>query len=76
MDSAANQGHIECLKELIAAGADINKEDKDGDTALYSAANQGHIECLKELIAAGADINKEDKDGVTALSQCCKPRPY
>ena len=61
--SAAIQGHIECLKELIAAGADINKEDKDGRTALWTAANQGHIECLKELIAAGADINKEDKDG-------------
>ena len=38
--SAANQGCIECLKELIAAGADINKEDKDGDTAFHSAANQ------------------------------------
>ena len=33
--SAANQGRIECLKELIAAGANINKEDKDGDTALW-----------------------------------------
>ena len=56
--------------------ADINKEDKDGVTALYSAANQGCIECLKELIAAGADINKEDKDGGHSFVQCCKPRLY
>ena len=28
------EGHVECLKELIAAGADINKEDNDGQTAL------------------------------------------
>ena len=54
------KGNVECLKELIAAGADINKEDNDGGTALYSAANQGHVECLKELIAAGTDVNKED----------------
>ena len=64
---AALQGHIECLKELIAAGADLNKEDKDGRTPLYSAANQGHVECLKEIIAAGAELNKENKDGLTAL---------
>ena len=32
--SAANKGHVECLKELIGAGADINKEDNDGQTAL------------------------------------------
>ena len=52
-----NQGHVECLKELIAAGADLNKEDKDGYTALWIAAGQGHVECLKELIAAGADVS-------------------
>ena len=54
-------------KELIAAGADINKEDNDGRTALWTAAAKGHTECLQELIAAGADINKEDNDGRTAL---------
>ena len=26
--AAGNQGHVECLKELIAAGADINKQDE------------------------------------------------
>ena len=31
---ASNQGHVECLKELIAAGVDINKQDKDDGTAL------------------------------------------
>ena len=58
---------LNVLKELIAAGADINKEDNDGETALMSAANEGHVECLKELIAAGADINKEDNDGQRQL---------
>ena len=50
---AAAKGHVECLKELIAAGASINKEDNDGETALIGAAIQDGIECLKELIDAG-----------------------
>ena len=33
--TAAGLGHVECLKELIAAGADINKQDNDGQTALW-----------------------------------------
>ena len=65
---AAYGGHVECLKELIAAGADINKETKNGRTALMYAADEGNIECVKELIAAGADIKKEDADGETALN--------
>ena len=36
--SPAYQGHVECLKELIAAGADVNKENNDGETALMVAA--------------------------------------
>ena len=56
--SATVEGHVDCLHELIAAGAEINKEDKDGQTALWSAAGQGHVDCLKELIATGANINK------------------
>ena len=47
--------------------ADLNKENKDGRTALYIAAGLDHVECLKKLINAGADLNKENKDGQTAL---------
>ena len=64
----AYQGHVKCLKELIVAGADIKKEDNDGQTALFSAVYPENVECLKELITAGADINKEDNVGQTALT--------
>ena len=68
---AALKGHIECLKELIAAGSHINKKDNDGRTALMQAAVQGHVECLKELISAGADVNKQCKDQKSALHLTC-----
>ena len=68
---AATQDQVDCLKELIAAEADTNKEDNDGQTALWISAgedllivvNQDQDECLKELIAAGANINKEENNG-------------
>ena len=57
MKYAAWEGHVECLKELIAAGADVNKEKNAGATARMYAAD----------IAAGADINKENKRWWTQL---------
>ena len=64
---AAQKGHAECIKELIAAGADINKANKNGWTALMISAYQGHLESLKELITAGSEVEKQNKLGDTAL---------
>ncbi len=55
------------LTLLVAADADLNKEDKDGDTPLILAAVEGHAKTVKMLIENGADLNKKDKDGGTAL---------
>ena len=46
---------------------DLNKADKDGNTALIRAAAEGHIETVHALIKAGADLNKANKNGDTAL---------
>ncbi len=64
---AAENGDDELVKLLIAAGADVNKANKYGNTPLYRAAWNGHTECAKLLIAAGADVNKADKFGETPL---------
>ena len=61
--------HVECFKELIAAGAEINKSEDDG-RALIIAANDGHIEYLQEFIAAGGEINK-NIFGTSALHGVC-----
>ncbi len=58
---AAENGHTECVKLLLAApGIDVNKPDDDGETPLYRAAENGHTECVKLLLAApGIDVNKD-----------------
>ena len=64
----ASSGDTELVRLLIAAGANVNKEDGYGRTPLYEAAFKGHTECVKLLLAApGIDVNKANKDGETPL---------
>lgn len=52
---------------LIAAGADINFKDKDGQTDLMTAAVEGRVALVKALIAAGANVNIQNNKGRTPL---------
>jgi len=54
------------MQRLIAAGADTEWKDDDGDTALMWAAGGGHTEMVKALVAAGADKEAKDNEGQTA----------
>ena len=64
--------HIECVKILIEAGADVNVTTKQKyvsqRTVLSLAAQMGHLECVNALIAAGADVNKMNEKKFTALT--------
>jgi len=48
---------------LIKAGADVNKRDEKGYTALMLATLSGDEELVKELIKAGADLNARTNYG-------------
>jgi len=67
LNVAALEGHIECMRELLDRGADIERKDKAGSTALLMTVWQGHIECMRELLDRGADIESKDNDGGTSL---------
>lgn len=53
---------------LLDGGADVNRKDARGRTALIIAAYEHcYNDTIKELIRAGADVNATDVNGRTAL---------
>ena len=63
---ASRKGHLEIVKALIAAGANVNIQH-NGRTALIYAIWLGHLKIVKVLIVAGADVNHQDNVARTAL---------
>ena len=54
-------------------GADLDIQNKNGDTALIRACEYGHLEVVKLLIENGAELNmQEEGDGDTALILACR----
>jgi ankyrin repeat protein len=43
------------VKYLLQHGAQVNLQNRNGETALHTAAQHGYLETVKELTAAGAD---------------------
>ena len=64
---AAAAGDLVRVKSLIAAGADVNAKNNNGETALMWASYKGHAEVVEALLAARADVNAKTDDGETAL---------
>ena len=64
---AARAGHIEAVKQHLAADVDVNAKDDRGGTPLFSAALEGHKEIAELLIDKGADVNARDNQGETTL---------
>ncbi|MCP4656975.1 MAG: hypothetical protein GY856_16310 [bacterium] len=50
---AAENGHLETVEALLAAGADPNIEDRGEGTALLGAALAGHVAVVARLLDAG-----------------------
>lgn len=55
------------LDLLIAHGADVALQGKDGLTALYDACMNRHTRLAERLLVAGADPNQSIRSGDTAL---------
>ncbi|KAJ6660550.1 hypothetical protein lerEdw1_017547 [Lerista edwardsae] len=56
---AAQEGHLELVKYLLAAGANAHATTATGDTALTYACENGHTDVADVLLQADADLNKE-----------------
>ena len=64
---AARAGHIEAVKQYLAAGEDVNMRDDNGITPLHWAAYQGTKEVVELLIGGGADVNAKKNDSTTPI---------
>ncbi len=65
--NAVLAGDVPRMAFLAGKGADVNRLDKQGYSALHSAARRKDEEIIKALIGLEADVNARDQDGYSAL---------
>jgi hypothetical protein len=66
--TAASDGDLPKVKELLNTGIDVNLRDKNTDsTALDEAVMNGNREMVRALLEAGAEINARNSRGQRAL---------
>ncbi len=64
---AARDGDLERVRALIDAGADLDAQGDNGETALNTAILEGHVSVAGLLIDRGADLGARNRGGFTAL---------
>jgi len=69
----AAESALSVVELLLAHGADVNQESKDGRTPLYWAAKEGHPDVVASLLAHGTNVNAHAK-GRTALATAREAR--
>jgi ankyrin repeat protein len=61
----SSNGHDNCVRTLLHAGAQINDKNNIGMTPLHLASYKGYTNCVRILLDAGADLNLKDDFGWT-----------
>lgn len=65
---AAREGHLESVRALLEAGADIDRvSGGDASSPMVIAIGNGHYTVAKYLLDQGADPNRANLDGLTPL---------
>lgn len=73
LKSAVRNGHMEAVRALLEAGADVNAsglgsvQPSDGSSPLHLAIASGHMKMAQMLMDYGADVNGRDSQGRTPL---------
>jgi ankyrin repeat protein len=64
---AARQGHLDAVRTLADAGADLNQRTGDQTTPLLIAIINGHFDVAEYLVDRGANVTLASENGVTPL---------
>lgn len=64
---AVECGNLAMCRLLLAAGADINSPNMNGESVLHLAIETANIAMVKLLLSSGVKVNRVDKHGRTAL---------
>eukprot|EP01063_Lacrimia_lanifica_P019339 TRINITY_DN2650_c0_g1_i1.p1 TRINITY_DN2650_c0_g1~~TRINITY_DN2650_c0_g1_i1.p1 ORF type:complete len:4276 (+),score=1824.49 TRINITY_DN2650_c0_g1_i1:119-12946(+) len=68
---AARVNNVGIINQLLAARANINAQDSNGDTPLIHACEMGNIGVVEALVSAGADVGIQNARHFTALMRAC-----
>lgn len=81
---AAAAYHVEIVRTLLRAGADVHAQNRFGDQPLHAAAvgnpnsarwnPDAQVATIESLVEAGADPNAADTRGVTPLHRAVRTR--
>lgn len=70
---AARLGRVNTCRHLLAAGGNVNQQDRAGMTPVMLAAQANHTDTVEVLIRGGrADLSLRDGAGRNALKCCAK----
>ena len=64
---AAQEGHLECIRTLLEAKADVQQRRNDYATALHGAVRNKQHEAARVLLEAGADVEERSETYDTTL---------
>ena len=70
--AACKRGHLDAVRALIGAGANVNATDANGWTPVFKAAYNPELDCgfapvVQALVDAGADVNARIFYGLSPL---------
>ena len=72
LHAAAENNHVDVVRLLLEGGADVDKADLYGNTALMNAAVAGHADVVSQLLGQGAKADLQGSGGQTALMKAAK----
>jgi ankyrin repeat protein len=56
------------VERIVKLGADVNKQDKDGESPLMHALRTKNLKIIELLLDHGADLTLTNKNGIDVLA--------